>query len=149
MRRKSRRQNTNLVVIGLLLAAWLTAYMALPRLSPYDGPFNAEPFGFDSTTLPFMSKAELKIFGAKLFILESRENQGPAPGTVFVLRNRSGRILWTRLGAPELGRIRLTEKSARWFIPGGWIVKLKPEYTGAGDMYISPFGQFRFFFHRW
>ncbi len=84
-----------------------------------------------------------------MFVLESRENLGAAPGTVFVLRNTSGRILWTRLGAPELGIIRLEEKSAHWFIPGGWVVRLKPEYTGDGEMYVSPLGEFRFFFHRW
>jgi hypothetical protein len=149
MRRKGKVNTTNFVIIGILIAAWLSAYMVLPRLSPYDGPFNAKSFGFDAGSLPFISKAELKIFGSAVFILESRENLGPDPGTVFVLKNQSGRILWTRLGAPELGRIRLTEKSARWFIPGGWVVKMKPEYTGAGDMYISPLGKFRFFFHRW
>jgi len=149
MRRDSKISVLKFVVFGLALAAWVGAYHALPRLSPYEGPYDAEPFGFDSEGLPFMSKAELKVFGIPLFILESRENQGAAPGTVFVLRNRDGSIRWTRLGAPELGLIRLEEGSARWFLPGGWVVRMKPEYVGHGELYVSPLGNFRFFFHRW
>jgi hypothetical protein len=137
------------LVVGLLIAGWVAAYVALPRMSPYDGPFNAAPFGFDASGLPFISKTDLKIFGTTVFVLESRENLGPDPGTVFVLRNTSGRIRWTRLGAPELGLIRLEEQSARWFMPGGWVIRLKPEYTGSGEMYVSPLGNFRFFFHKW
>jgi len=134
---------------SLLIVGWVAAYIALPLLSRYDGPFDAKPFGFEVSGLPFISRTDLKVFGMTVFVLESRENLGPAPGTVFVLRNTSGKILWTRLGAPELGIIRLEEKSARWFIPGGWVVRLKPEYTGNGEMYVSPLGEFRFFFHRW
>ncbi len=58
-------------------------------------------------------------------------------------------IRWTRLGAPELGLIRLEDTSARWFIPGGWVVRMKPEYVGGGELYVSPLGGFRFFYHRW
>ena len=149
MRRKGPGSGFKYLVAALLIAGWATAYFALPRLSPLDGPFNAEPFGFDATTLPFLSKTELKVLGATVFVLESRENLGPAPGTVFVLKNNNGTIRWTRLGAPELGIIRLEEQSARWFLPGGWVVRMKPEYTGSGEMYVSPFGEFRFFYHRW
>ena len=149
MLRKSRKREFNYLLIVLLIAGWVAAYVALPRLSPYDGPFDAEPFGFDSRDLPFMSKTDLRVFGFTMFVLEARENLGPNPGTVFVLKNDDGKILWTRLGAPELGHIQLEERSARWFLPGGWVVPLKPEYTGSGEMYISPLGNFRFFFHRW
>lgn len=134
---------------GLLLVGWVAAYFTLPLLSRYDGPFDAQPFGFDVSGLPFISKTDLQVLGFTVFVLESRENLGPDPGTVFVLRNASGRIRWTRLGAPELGRIRLEEKSAHWFIPGGWAIRLKPEHTGEGQMYVSPLGGFRFFFHKW
>ena len=146
---RSRLKEFRYLLIVLPIAAWAAAYVALPRLSPYDGPFDAEPFGFDSSDLPFLSKTELKLLGYPLFELESRENLGPKPGTVFVLRNASGKILWTRVGAPELGLIRLEEQSARWFPPGGWVIRMKPEYTGSGEIYISPFGNFRFFYHRW
>jgi hypothetical protein len=135
--------------MSLLLVGWAAAYFALPFRSPYDGPFDAQPFGFEVSGLPFISKTDLKVLGFTVFVLESRENLGADPGTVFVLRNSSGRIRWTRLGAPELGRIRLEEKSAHWFIPGGWVIRLKPEYTGEGQMYVSPLGGFRFFFHKW
>jgi hypothetical protein len=137
------------LVSGLLIAGWIAAYIVLPRLSDYDGPFNAEPFGFDSRDLPFISKTELEFLGMTVFVLESRENLGAAPGTVFVLKNRDGSVRWTRVGAPELGYIRLEEASARWFPPGGWVIRMKPEYTGSGEIYVSPWGEFRFFFHNW
>jgi len=149
MRTKRRGNGLSYLFFGLLIVAWVAAYVALPRTSKLDGPFNAEPFGFEAEGLPFMSKTDLKFAGITVFVLESRENQGPAPGTVFILRNPDGSIRWTRLGAPELGRIRLEEKSARWFGPGGWVVAMKPEYTGSGELYVSPLGNFRFFYHRW
>jgi len=149
MRRQRIGDRFKYLVVGLLLAGWAAAYFALPRLSPLDGPFNAEPFGFEANSLPFMSKTDLNIFWVTVFVLESRENLGPAPGTVFVLKSKSGKIRWTRLAAPELGRIRLERKSARWFIPGGWVISMKPEYTSSGELYVSPLGEFRFFFHRW
>src|SRR5262249_8071062 len=134
MRRSKDYSWYKFLVIGVLIGIWAAAYYGIPRMSPLDGPFDAQPFGFEASNLPFMSKTELKLLGMPMFILESRENQGPAPGTVFVLRGPSGRIMWTRLGAPELGRIRLEERSAHWFLPGGWIIRMKPEYTGAGEM---------------
>jgi len=149
MRTKRRGNGLNYLLFGLIILVWAAAYLTLPRASKLDGPFDAEPFGFEAEGLPFMSKTELKLMGMTVFVLEARENQGPAPGTVFILRNSDGSIRWTRLGAPELGRIRLEKKSARWFLPGGWVVDMKPEYTGAGELYISPLGNFRFFYHRW
>ena len=149
MRRKGLVTRLKVLIIALLVSGWVAAYIALPRLSPYDGPFDAKPFEFEANSLPFISKSKLKILGFTVFVLESRANLGPDPGTVFILRNTKGRILWTRLGAPELGIIRLQDSSARWFTPGGWRVSMKPEYTGGGELYISPWGGFRFFFHRW
>lgn len=137
------------LVTSLLVVGWVAAYIALPYLSRLDGPFDAQPFGFEVSGLPFISRTDLKVFGITVFVLESRENLGPDPGTVFVLKDTSGRIRWTRLGIPELGLIRLEDKSARWFIPGGWVIRMKPEYTGSGEIYVSPLGEFRFFFHKW
>lgn len=149
MRLKGRKREIKFLFAVLLVAAWAAAYVLMPRLTALDGPFEAEPFGFEPTGLPVMSETELRLFGVTLFVLEARENLGPAPGTVFVLKNRDGKIRWTRLGAPELGRIRLEERAAHWFPPGGWVVNMKPEYTGSGRIYVSPLGNFRFFFHRW
>lgn len=149
MRRKGGSYRLNLLILSLLAAGWLAAYLLLPEESAGDGPFYTEAFGFDSEGLPFISKVDLDILGFTLFVLESRENLGPAPGTVFVLKSRSGKVRWTRVGPPDIGRIRLEDDSARWFLPGGWVVEIKPEYTGFGEMYISPLGNFRFFYHTW
>lgn len=147
--RTSHKRQIRFFLAVLLVVAWLAAYELLPHLSPLDGPFDAEPFGFDPAGLPVISEVELRVVGVPVYILEARQNLGPAPGTVFVLRDREGAILWTRLGANELGRIRLERHAARWFPVGGWVVDMKPEYAGAGEIYISPLGGFRFFFHRW
>lgn len=150
MRRKRGGNGLNILMISLLAIGWVTAYFVLPgNSSAGDGPFYTEAFEFDSQGLPFISGTELKLLGIRVFELESRENMGPAPGTVFVLKTRSGKILWARVGPPDIGRIRLESDSARWFLPGGWVVQIKPEYTGFGEMYISPIGNFRFFYHRW
>ncbi len=90
MRRKGLRARSKYLITGLLIAGWMAVYFVLPRLSPFDGPFDAKPFGFEANSLPFISKTELKVFGYTLFVLESRENLGPDPGTVFILRNRDG-----------------------------------------------------------
>ena len=149
MRRKRGGNGLNVLVISLLAIGWVAAYLILPGNSGGDGPFYSEAFEFDSEGLPFISKVNLEFIGIRVFELESRENMGPAPGTVFVLKSRSGKILWTRLGPADIGRIRLEHDSARWFLPGGWVVQIKPEYTGFGEMYISPIGNFRFFYHTW
>ncbi|MEJ8566299.1 hypothetical protein [Elongatibacter sediminis] len=138
-----------LLLLVLLLGCWVAAYFWLPHRTSLEGPFEAEPFGFDPIGLPVMSQTDLKILGVTFFVLEARQNLGPAPGTVFVLRGRDGKVRWSRLGAPELGRIELERRSARWFAPGGWVIDMKPEYTGQGEIYVSPLGNFRFFFHRW
>lgn len=149
MRARRRLKEFKYPGMVLLLAVWGLAYVALPYRTRLDGPFDAEPFGFESNGLPLLSEVELELLGFPVFVLEARENLGPAPGTVFVLKDTNGRIRWTRLGAPELGRIRLGHGAARWFLPGGWVVDMKPEYTGSGEIYVSPLGNFRFFFHRW
>lgn len=149
MRRRGLDAWQKWVIAGLAIAAWAAAYHGMPYLSGLDGPFETEPFGFEPAGLPVLSETELKVLGVTAFVLEARQNLGPAPGTVFVLRNRDGSVRWTRLGAPELGRIRLEASDARWFPPGGWVVRIKPEYTGSGEIYVSPLGSFRFFFHAW
>jgi len=149
MRRKGSGNSFKVLMIILLIVGWVTAYFLLPGQSGGDGPFYTEKFEFDTNGLPFLSEVDLEFLGVKVFVLESRENQGPAPGTVFVLKDRNDQILWTRLGPPDIGRIRLGEGSARWFLPGGWVIRMKPEYTGFGEIYVSPLGNFRFFYHNW
>lgn len=148
MRRKGTSSRFNLLLAGLLLG-WVVGYSVLPGNSGGDGPFYTEAFEFDSEGLPFISKVNLEFLGVTVFVLESRENLGPAPGTVFVLKSRSGKIRWARVGPADIGRIRLEHGSAHWFLPGGWVIQIKPEYTGFGELYVSPLGNFRFFYHRW
>ena len=149
MRRRGASSKLNILLVCLLLAGWVAAYTLMPGNTDMDGPYSTEAFEFNTEGLPFISKVDLEFLGFTLFELESRENLGPAPGTVFVLKSRSGKIRWTRVGPPDIGRIRLEKGYAKWFLPGGWVVQIKPEYTGYGEMYVSPLGNFRFFYHNW
>jgi len=92
---------------------------------------------------------EIGLFGATLFVLEARATPGPDPRTVFVLTNPDGSVRWVKVTSAEFGRIRLVEGSPRWFAPGGWVVRVTPERTESGELYFSPFGGFRFFYHSW
>ena len=66
---------------SVLIVGWVGAYIALPLLSRYDGPFDAQPFGFAVSGLPFISRTDLKVLGITVFVLESRENlAGPGHG---------------------------------------------------------------------
>lgn len=133
----------------LLLTAWSLAYFLWPRFSFDDGPFFAEPFAADVDGLSALSSTDLRLLGITLFVLETRTTPDPEPRTVFLLRNSTGSVRWAKASSVEFGRIYLSDRSPRWFLPGGWIVGIKPERTESGQLYISPLGQFRFFFHSW
>ncbi len=137
------------VVTFLLLSVLAVAYLLWPRFSFDDGPFFAEPFAGNPAELFALSSVDLKILGTTLFVLESRATQAPDSRTVFVLKNSSESIRWAKMTSVEFGRIQLVDLSPQWFVPGGWIVTIRPERTESGELYLSPFGEFRFFFHSW
>lgn len=111
--------------------------------------FFAEPFEADIRELQTLSSANLTVFGMTAFVLETRITEDYVPKTVFVMRHRNGVVSWARATSTEFGRIHLLAGSERWFLPGGWVVGIKPEGTETGELYISPIGGFRFFFHSW
>jgi hypothetical protein len=145
----SARRWLFLVGALLLLSVWSVAYFLWPRFSFDDGPFFAEPFAADVAGLSALSSANLRLLGATLFVLETRVTRDPDPRTVFLLKNSTGSIRWAKVTSVEFGRIQLIDRPPRWFVPGGWVVAIKPERTEVGELYLSPFGQFRFFFHSW
>ena len=149
MIRKKKNKLGRLLWFCLALVVWATAYIIWPRYSFDDGPFYAEPFAFDIRPLPVLSTADLSLFGMRIYTLESRVNLAASPGTVFVLKSRSGKVQWAKRAGEQFGPIHLAEFSARWFLPGGWVIGIKPERTESGVMYISPLGRLRFFFHSW
>ncbi len=147
MIRKKKKNLRRLLWFCLAFVIWATAYFVWPRNSFDDGPFYSEPFASDTRDLPVLSSARLSLFGMRIYTLESRVNLAAKPGTVLVLKDRSGEIRWAKLAAEHFGPIHLAEFSARWFLPGGWVIGIKPERTESGVLYISPLGGFRFFFH--
>jgi hypothetical protein len=58
-------------------------------------------------------------------------------------------VHWVKVASADFGRIKIIDRSPRWFAAGGWVVAIGPEKTESGELYLSPFGGFRFFFHSW
>lgn len=138
------------LVGGLLfLSVWSIAYFLWPRFSFDDGPFFAETFTGDLNSLSRVSSLDLTLLGTTLFVLETLATNEPNPRTVLLLKNRGGGVRWAKVTSSEFGRIELVDRPPRWSIPGGWIVAIKPERTEGGELYLSAFGSFRFFFHSW
>jgi hypothetical protein len=143
------RQRMLLVAIVFLLSVWAVSYWLWPRISFDDGPFFAWSFTGELIDLSIVSSVDLRMFGVTVFVLETRAMPDPDTRTVFVLKNRRGTVRWAKQTAAEFGRIRILGGSARWFVPGGWVVTIKPEREESGDLYLSPLGDFRFFYHSW
>lgn len=141
--------------LALVIAAagfwllWVFSYVVWPRVSFDDGPFYAEPYGADIAALSTLSSTDLMFMGTTVFFLETRELRLPDPRTMFVLKRRDGSVRWAMAAPAEFGRIALTEGSTHWLPPGGWVIGIKPQRTECGLLYLSPFGEFRFFFHSW
>lgn len=135
--------------LSLLVVTWAAAYFLWPKFSFDDGPFFAEPFAANLGVLSPVSSIDLSLFGVTLFVLETRATREPDPRTVFILRDARNDILWAKVTSADFGRIEIIGRPPRWYIAGGWVVAIKPEKTEGGELYLSPFGEFRFFFHSW
>ena len=47
----------------------------------------------------------------------------------------------------ELGAVELRNGFRTWY--GGWRIAIKPANQEGGNLYLTPFGGFRFFNHSW
>lgn len=149
MAKMSAKRRGALAGVLLLPSLWAVAYFLWPRYSFDDGPFLAESCTADVSGLPVLSSVDLKLAGTTLFVLETRASGSLEPRAVFVLKDSAGAVRWAKAAAVEFGPIHLVEDSTRWYGPGGWVVRIRPERTESGDLYLSAFGNFRFFFHSW
>lgn len=132
-------------------AVWGFAYFAWPCWSFDDGPFFAEPFRESVGGLPVLSSTKLCFWETTVFVLETRlaHDGSGKTRTVFVLKDGGGQVRWAEAASADFERIRLVDQRGQWFPPGGWRVAIWPEGTESGELYLSPFGAFRFFFHSW
>jgi hypothetical protein len=135
--------------IATLASLWSAAYCIWPRISFDDGPFYAQPVAVDAAQLPLISSTTARLFGTPIFILETRATIGLEAATVIVMKSPRGEVRWMRATAKDFGRIRLAERPPRWYPLGGWVVGIQPERTESGELYLSPWGSMRFFFHSW
>ncbi len=136
--------------LGIFLALiWISVYCYWPKLTFDDGPFFAEPYSGNLSDLALLSSCNLSWMGVSVFVLETRTIHDPDPNTVFILKSSNGDIHWAKVTSTDFGRIKIIDRSVRWFPVGGWVVAIQPEKTEAGELYLSPLGEFRFFFHSW
>ena len=119
------RRSIFLVGSGLLVFIWAVIYFLWPRFSFDDGPFFAEPFAADPAALSQLSSVNLSLFGATLFVLETRATRDPDPRTVIVLKNSSDGIRWAKVTSADFGRIQIVDRPPHWFPAGGWVVPIK------------------------
>lgn len=85
--------------LNFFVAIRAAAYFLWPRFSFDDGPFFAEQFAADTRVFSPVSSIDLSLFGARLFVLETRAIRDPDPRTVFILRNASA-VGGVTLGTP-------------------------------------------------
>lgn len=119
-----------------------------------DGPYYAKAFPGEIDTLPLQSRIRLTRLGKIIYMLESRLLTKQE--SVIILRKPNGEIIWknipikVELGQKRvLGTIKLNQRYTRLRFDGGWEVNIKPSHQESGTLYISPFGNFRFFYHSW
>lgn len=144
-----RGRLVGVVAVALVALAWFAAYSLWPRFSFDDGPYTAELYTGDLTALLPVSSTELKLVGNTIFVLETWATAEEVPRAVIVLKGARGHVQWARVASSDFGPIRITERGPRWYVPGGWVVPIKPERTEAGELYLSPWGEFRFLLHSW
>ena len=145
---QSRIRTVFFIVVAALSVGW---YLAEPWAVTFvdDGPYYSEDFLSPIDKLPVHSSVQLRRFGALAFTLQSRLLPGKEQ-SVLVLWDSSGHQLWAKLPVKpdgELGSLRLRDPRLTW--NGGWRVRIIPSNQEAGNLYLGPFGGFRFFNHSW
>jgi hypothetical protein len=141
------------VLTFTMLLTGSAAYLYWPIYTLDDGPFYCKPFDGDESNLDVTSKIRLRRFGREPFLLEARVGPQPEYLTVLVLRDSSGRVIWKTLAmygdSPLKGRLEFNETYSHLSWWGGWTVVIKPESTEGGELYLSPWGGFRYFYLSW
>ncbi len=137
-----------LVVVAVLA---LTYYVIEPWAVTFvdDGPYFSTEYSQPIDDLPVASHLELRRFGRLVYIIESRTLPGGLE-SVLVLRDSRGLLKWARLPVKpdgELGAVELRNGFRTWY--GGWRIAIKPANQEGGNLYLTPFGGFRFFNHSW
>ena len=117
-----------------------------------DGPYYSRPFDADIRDLPLQSSVELRRFGKRVYVLESRLLDALEGESVLVLKQADGKVRWKRIPVkPDgpLGTVDLIPRATAPTLFWGWRVGLKPAKQESGSLYIGPLGNFRFFYHSW
>lgn len=136
------------IVLALVAAAY---YAVEPWAVTFvdDGPYYSREYTESITDRPVRSRLVLERFGRPAYSIESRSLPA-GDASVLVLRATDGAVAWARLPVKpdgELGAIELVGVRGTWY--GGWRITIRPDNQEIGQLYLSPFGKFRFFNHSW
>lgn len=114
-----------------------------------DGPYFSTEYSGPIDEMPVQSRLELRRLGQLAYTIESRTLL-EGRESVLVLKDSNGTVKWTRLPVKpdgELGAIEVRNAYPTWY--GGWRISIKSENQEGGNLYLSAFGNFRFFNHSW
>ncbi|EAM52227.1 hypothetical protein WH8501_09515 [Crocosphaera watsonii WH 8501] len=149
------RIKQNIIQISSLLIIVFVVYSCEPHLfNMDDGPYYSEDYGGDIELLTLESQVKLSRLGIPTYILESYLLTPTE--SVIVLKNTQGEIIWQKIpikfdvGKKRLlGTVKLRQRYTDLRLDGGWEVSIKPSCQEPGILYISPWGEFLFFYHSW
>ncbi len=141
-----------LVMLG---SFWYIFYRFEPHFFNLDdGPYYSQDYEGNIELLTLESQVKLSRFGVNTYTLESyllTPNE-----SVLVLKNTQGEIIWQKIpikfdvGKKRLlGTVKLRQRFTHLRLDGGWEVSIQPSHQESGKLYISPWGEFRFFYHSW
>ena len=134
---------------------WYVFYRFEPHFFNFDdGPYYSQDYEGDIELLSLESQIKLSRLGITTYILESYLLT--ATESVIVLKDTQGEIIWQKIpikfdfGKKRLlGTVKLRQRFTHLRLDGGWDVSIQPSHQEGGKLYISPWGEFRFFYHSW
>ncbi len=156
---KTRVRQIIIIMISLFLLMLSSWWYVFYRFEPHffnmdDGPYYSQDYEGNIELLTLESQVKLSRLGIPNYILESYLLTPTE--SVLVLKNTNDEIIWQKIpikfdfGKKRLlGTVELRQKYTHLRLDGGWEVSIQPSHQEGGKLYISPWGEFRFFYHSW
>ncbi|MDJ0601798.1 MAG: hypothetical protein QNJ37_23505 [Crocosphaera sp.] len=156
---KNRVKQIIITLSGFLLFVFGSFWYIFYRFEPHffnldDGPYYSQDYKGNVELLTLESQVRLSRLGIPTYILESYLLTPTE--SVLVLKDTKGKIIWQKIpikfdvGKKRLlGTVELRQRFTHLRLDGGWEVSIQPSHQESGKLYISPSGEFRFFYHSW
>ena len=156
---KPRVKQTIIIISSFFILIFGSLWYVFYRFEPHvfnmdDGPYYSQDYEGNIESLTLESQVKLSRLGITTYILESYLLT--ATESVLVLKNTKDEIIWQKIlmkfdvdKKRLLGTVELRQRFTHLRLDGGWEVNIKPSHQESGKLYISPWGDFRFFYHSW